>query len=238
MVLEGLRSRVQPYVERLARPFLPWRPDRLSYLALGLMIAAALFAALVRWTTPYLFLPVAILVFASGVFDVLDGEVARRTHRTSPRGDFVDHVVDRYADLVIVGGIALSSYVHPLLALGALVSLQLTSYMGTQAQAVGLGRLYSGLLTRADRLMLIAAAAFLEFDWSLPWPWAPAAPWSRFAGFGTTFSVLDVLMVYFVIAGQITAVARAHTVYRRLSSTPTSSADARSDSMVEPPAHR
>jgi archaetidylinositol phosphate synthase len=216
MVLEGYRARVQPYVARLARPFLGWSPNAVSGLAFALAAAAAGVAALVRWTGPLLFLPVAVLVFLSGLFDVLDGEVARATHRASRRGDLLDHVLDRYADLLIVVGIAVSGYADPVLALLALASLLLTSYMGTQAQAVGVGRLYGGWLARADRLVVLALAAFLEFDWSLPWPWAPGAPFVRFHALGLSFTVLDVAFLYFVIAGQATAIARAARAYRAL----------------------
>jgi len=222
MVLEGYRARLQPYIARMARPFYGWTPGQLSATALGLAVGAGVLAAAVRWTSPLLFLPVSVLIFLTGVFDVLDGEVARATHRTSVRGDFLDHVVDRYADLVIVVGIAASGYVNPVLALLALVSLLLTSYMGTQAQAVGQGRLYSGLLTRADRLVVLAVATFLEFDLSLPWPWAPDAPWARFSVSGIEFTVIDVALVYFVIAGQWTALARAVRIYRALPAAPDS----------------
>jgi archaetidylinositol phosphate synthase len=220
MVLESYRAKVQPYIARLARPFLGWTPSRLSLLALMLAVAAGGVALLVRWTTPYLFLAVALLVFLTGLFDVIDGEVARSTGRSSVRGDFVDHVFDRYSDVAILLGIAASGYANPIVALLALVSLLLVSYMGTQAQAVGLGRLYGGLLSRADRLVVIAVAAFLEFDWSLPWPWATSLPWSRFHVGGITFTVIDVALVYFVIAGQWTAIARAWKVYRALPSKP------------------
>jgi archaetidylinositol phosphate synthase len=220
MVLEGYRARVAPYLERMRRPFLAWAPARLSWTALACAAAAAGLSALVRWSTPLLFLPVAALIVLAGIFDVLDGEVARATGRTSVRGDVLDHVLDRYADVVLVLGFAASGYADPVLALLALASLLLTSYMGTQAQAVGQGRLYSGLLARADRLVVLAAAAFLEFDWSLPWPWAPDAPWARFEFYGIGFTVIDVAFVYFVIAGQWTAIARAVRVYRALPPSP------------------
>lgn len=216
MVLEGYRARLAPTIARLARPFLGWTPSGLSWLALVLAAVAAGVAALVRWSSPLLFLPVAVLIFLAGLFDVLDGEVARATHRTSARGDLLDHVIDRYADLFIVLGIAVSGFANPILALLALASLLLTSYMGTQAQAVGQGRLYSGLLSRADRLVVLAVATFLEFDLSLPWPWAPSEPWSRFHLFGFGFTVIDVAFLYFVIAGQWTALARAVRTYRAL----------------------
>jgi archaetidylinositol phosphate synthase len=216
MVAERYRRRFEPYIARLTAPFLGWEPDRLSALALGLCIAAALLALLVRFTTVYLFLPVSLLIFFGGVFDVLDGEVARRTGRTSLRGDLVDHVFDRYADVVVVLGIAASGYANPIVALLALASLLLTSYMGTQSQAMGQGRLYAGILSRADRMLLLPLGAFLEFDLSLPWPWAPTAPLSRISALGGTFTVLDVLFVYFIIAGQWTALARARSTYRAL----------------------
>jgi archaetidylinositol phosphate synthase len=216
MVLESYRERVQPYLRRMARPFLGWRPSQLSGTAIGLAAGAAALSAAVRWTTPWLFLPVSALIVLTGVFDVLDGEVARETGRASPRGDFLDHVLDRYADVLLVVGFAASGYADPVIALLALVSLLLTSYMGTQAQAVGRGRAYGGLLTRADRLIVLAAAAFLEFDLSLPWPWAPSAPWSRFHLGGFAFTVLDVAFVYFILAGQWTAFARARRTYREL----------------------
>jgi len=167
-----------------------------------------------------LFLPVSILTLLGGTFDVIDGEVARRTGRASARGDLLDHVLDRYGDMVLVLGIAVSGFVNPLLALLALVSLLLTSYMGTQAQALGQGRLYAGLLSRADRLVVLAAAVFLEFDWSLPWPWAVSEPWMRFHLSGIAFTVIDVAFVYFVIAGQWTAFSRARHVYRALPKNP------------------
>lgn len=220
MVLEGYRARFSAYIDRLARPFRSWDPNRLSWTALGCAAAAAAVAAAVRWTTPLLFIAVTILIFLSGLFDVLDGAVARSIGRTSVRGDFLDHVLDRYADLLLVVGIAASSFADPILALLALVSLLLTSYMGTQAQAVGVGRLYAGLLTRADRLVVLMAATFLEFDFSLRWPWAPSLPWQRFHVGGITFTVIDVALVYFIVAGQWTAIARALHVYRALPKSP------------------
>lgn len=216
MVTEGYRGRVQPYLDRLAKPFLGWSPNQLSVLAFGLCLAGALVAAGVRYTTPLLFLAVTFLIFFGGVFDVLDGEVARTTGRSSRRGDFLDHVLDRYADVLLLLGFAVSGFADPILALVALVSLLLTSYMGTQAQAVGLGRIYRGLLSRADRLLILAAAAFLEFDLSLPWPWAPTAPLSRIHAFGLTFTVIDLALVYFVVAGQFTALTRARSAYGAL----------------------
>ncbi|HEV2429530.1 MAG TPA: CDP-alcohol phosphatidyltransferase family protein [Thermoplasmata archaeon] len=219
-MVEGFRAWAARYLDRLSRPFLPWSPDRLSGISLMLSLLGGAFAASARWIGAPIFLLVAFLIFFGGVFDVLDGEVARRTGRSSPRGDLLDHVFDRYADLAIVLGIAASGYADPILALLALVSLLLTSYMGTQAQAVGSVRLYRGLLTRADRLILLTFGTFLLGDLALPWPWAPTAPFVRLSLAGVGFTVLDVVLAWFVIAGQWTALSRAWSTYRALPASP------------------
>ena len=216
MVAESGRARYHDYIARVSAPFMAWSPASLSVFALGLALAAGALAAATRWLGPYPFLVVCLLIFLSGLLDVIDGEVARATHRASLRGDFLDHVFDRYADVAILLGLAASGYTIPVLALLALVSLLLTSYMGTQSQAVGAGRLYGGALARADRILILTAVTFLEFDLSLPWPWAPAAPWAHFSWGGVGFTVIDAALVYFVVAGQLTAAWRARTVYRRI----------------------
>lgn len=216
MVLEGYRERLAPRIARLARPWLGWRPASLSALALGLTATAGVVALLVRYSTPLLFLLVAGLLFSGGVFDVLDGEVARQTGRSSRRGDLLDHVFDRYGDVAVVLGLAASGYAMPVLALLALVSLLLASYMGTQAQAVGVGRIYRGLLGRADRVVLLTVAAFLEFLFVVPWPWPPVVPLARFSFAHLSWTVFDLVFAWFVLAGNWTAVSRARSAWRAL----------------------
>ncbi len=215
MVLERYRGRVGPYLDRWVQPWLTWSPASLSWLGFGLLVAAGVLSFLTRYSTPYLFLPVAVLIFAGGAFDLLDGEVARRTGRASVRGDFLDHVLDRYGDVVVVLGLAASGFSITWLALLALVSLLLASYMGTQAQALGLGRLYRGLLGRADRLLLLSAVAFVEFLLVLP-PLVPGFSLARFTIAGVSLTVFDLLFVYFVVAGQWTVLSRARQIWAGL----------------------
>ena len=46
-----------------------------------------------------------LLVFFNALFDALDGALARALNIQSKRGDFLDHAVDRYADIFIITGI-------------------------------------------------------------------------------------------------------------------------------------
>tara|TARA_B100001113_G_C21083738_1_gene611107 strand:- start:151 stop:756 length:606 start_codon:yes stop_codon:yes gene_type:complete len=105
----------------------------------------------------------SLMVFLTAVFDALDGIVARERNLSSKRGDLVDHTLDRVADIIIVGGIALGPLVDITVGFGAIIGILMLSYMGTQAQAVGAGREYAGLLGRADRLVVLAIIPVIQY---------------------------------------------------------------------------
>ena len=105
----------------------------------------------------------SLMVFLTAVFDALDGIVARMRNLSSKRGDLVDHTLDRVADIIIVGGIALGPLVDVTIGFSAIIGILMLSYMGTQAQAVGAGREYAGLLGRADRLVVLAVVPIIQY---------------------------------------------------------------------------
>ena len=159
MTLDTLR----PVADRLLDPFvagakrLGLTPDAVSVLALLTAVgagAAFAFAAELR----LLYLLGAVLVLWNGIFDLLDGALARELDSQSDAGDLLDHVLDRYADILIISGLAAGVGQYAL-GLAAITGVLMTSYLGTQAQAVGLDRVYGGLLGRADRLALIGVVA-------------------------------------------------------------------------------
>ena len=114
----------------------------------------------------------ALMVFLTAVLDALDGMVARIREISSRRGDLIDHTLDRVADIIIVGGIALGPLVEITVGFAAIIGILMLSYMGTQAQAVGAGREYAGLLGRADRLVLLIMVPIIQYfsegyqDWN------------------------------------------------------------------------
>ena len=105
----------------------------------------------------------SLMVFLTAVFDALDGIVARMRNLSSKRGDLVDHTLDRVADIIIVGGIALGPLVDVTVGFSAIIGILMLSYMGTQAQAVGAGREYAGLLGRADRLVVLTVVPIIQY---------------------------------------------------------------------------
>ena len=102
-----------------------------------------------------------VMVVFNAVFDALDGALARDMGVANLRGDFLDHVIDRYADIFIITGIFAGGAASWPIGVFALTGVLMSSYLGTQAQAVGVGRFYGGILGRADRLVLIIIAGVL-----------------------------------------------------------------------------
>ncbi|WP_435078006.1 CDP-alcohol phosphatidyltransferase family protein [Halococcus sp. AFM35] len=168
MTLDQYRS----LADRLLEPFVGWAarvgltPNAVSALAFALASAAGVSYVLAGGESLW-YLVGAVLVGFNGALDLLDGALARRLETASRAGDLLDHVLDRYADIVLVVGLAVGIE-RELLGIVAVTGVLMTSYLGTQAQAVGLDRVYGGLLGRADRLALIglttALAAFVEFS--------------------------------------------------------------------------
>jgi len=200
MVLDKKRSLVDPLLTRFARVFSFLSPDVFTWIALLCAFAAATFF---YFSTPenellIWFLPIASLcVFLNGFFDALDGKLAKLHHLSSKRGDFLDHAIDRFADVFIVGGLALSPWCHLEFGFFAMIGMLLTSYMGTQAQAVGMNRLYTGLLGRADRLAVLIFAPVIQhilLRYNIPIIYG--------------FTLLDWVLIYLAIVGIFTAVQR------------------------------
>ncbi|MFC7175773.1 CDP-alcohol phosphatidyltransferase family protein [Halosegnis marinus] len=174
-------------------------PNGISVLAFAVATAAgASYWVADPGTLPYLL--GAVLVFCNGVLDLLDGMVARRTDTASAAGDLLDHVLDRYADIVVLVGLAGGTGEFAI-GLAAVTGVLMTSYLGTQAQAVGLDRVYGGLVGRADRLAIIgvvtAVAAFTT---------------AGYAG----LSLVGLLLVFFAVVGHLTALQRFYYAMRAL----------------------
>ena len=103
-----------------------------------------------------------ILIGIAGVLDALDGDLARHQGTSGPYGDFLDHTIDRVVDIGLIVAIGINSEfgVDLSLALGAALLTLMGSYMGTQAQSVGLGRIYGGF-SRADRMVITVVGMLL-----------------------------------------------------------------------------
>ena len=129
--------------------------------------------ALVFFPTGHLL--IGVLVITAFVFsDLVDGQMARMSGRTSRFGAFWDSTLDRIGDGAIFGGLALyfagpgDSYLYLCVSLYCVVMGSVTSYARARAESLGL-RADTGIAERADRLVAILVMTGLGAIFSLPW---------------------------------------------------------------------
>lgn len=156
---ETFRQLIRP----LARVLLAIRvrPDALTVVGWVLSLGAATLFALGYTKTAG-----AVMLFA-GLFDALDGAVARESNRMSSFGAFLDSTLDRLSESAIFVGIVFlyASSARPYEALLAGVAMTfslMTSY--TRARAEGLGfECEVGLLERAGRVVILSLFSLTGF---------------------------------------------------------------------------
>jgi archaetidylinositol phosphate synthase len=111
-------------------------PDHLTGLGLVAQIGAGACYALAAWNR-YALLGVIFCLALNWLGDSLDGTLARVREQLRPRyGFYVDHMVDSFGALALMGGLALSGYMHRGIAIGLLVAflmLSIQSYLATHA---------------------------------------------------------------------------------------------------------
>ncbi len=201
MALDSKREASDKYVEMVARPFSSLNPNLLS--ALSVVFAGAFAAAYLSSGDMLYLAPVFVMI--SAFFDAIDGKVARMRNLASKRGDLVDHFLDRVSDVLLSAGIGFSVFSHPAYAFLGLEGILLTSYMGTQSQALGVGRDYSGIVGRADRLLLIFIFSILQI----------VIPFS-YTIYGILITPSTVILLWFFFAGNFNAAQRFIRAYRKL----------------------
>jgi CDP-diacylglycerol--glycerol-3-phosphate 3-phosphatidyltransferase len=112
-----------------------------------------------------------VFVAAVGLCDTLDGELSRRTGRSSPLGAFIDSAVDRLSESLVLVGLYLyyrDSW-YGLLAIVALVFSLMVSYVRARAEGVG-RECKVGWFERPTRVLTLLVGAFL-----LGRTWMPVA---------------------------------------------------------------
>ncbi|MFP4591119.1 MAG: CDP-alcohol phosphatidyltransferase family protein [Halobacteriales archaeon] len=199
MTLERLRPLSDAVVDPVVRACLRLGVGPNGVSVFSFAIAAVAAVAFAR-NDPLAYLVGAALVAASGLLDLVDGSLARELEVASPTGDVLDHTLDRYADIALVGGLALGVD-RALIGFLAVTGVLMTSYLGTQAQAVEAGRLYAGVVGRADRIALIVLGAVVMAV-------APAAVGG--------LSPVGWLLVLLAVVGHLTAVQRFVALWRSL----------------------
>lgn len=142
-------------------------PTALSLINLALSIVAACVIAMGH------FVPGGVLVLVAGLFDLLDGAVARFTKRSTKFGAILDSTVDRVSEAAILAGLLVwyarqqasleevGLEIVLLLIFAVLVGSFLVSYLRARAEGLGL-QCQIGLFTRAERVIVLAIGLLVD----------------------------------------------------------------------------
>jgi archaetidylinositol phosphate synthase len=149
----------------------PWiNSDHLTLLGLAAQVMAGVSYALSAGDRHWLLAGILLLAL-NWLGDSLDGTLARVRHKQRPRyGFYVDHIVDSFGALALLGGLALSGYMHPYIALGLLIAfllLSIQSYLA--AYTLAEFRLSFWRLGPTELRILLAAGNLAVLRWPVIW---------------------------------------------------------------------
>ncbi len=143
------------------------RPNAITLVGFLLQVGVATLFALdqVRWGGGVLFIVAPM--------DALDGAVARASGTDGPFGAFLDSTLDRLSDAALILGLTAHSLQRGALLevglfLSALVAALMVSYTRARAEALNFS-CRVGLLTRLERILLVAALSALGLVTPLAW---------------------------------------------------------------------
>ncbi len=164
----------------------------------GIGVFFGILAGILYWesqNTRIFLILASIFYLTSGFFDALDGIVARLYGETTVFGGYLDSLLDRYVDAIILIAIVSAGLCNLFLGLVALVGSLLVSYSRARAEATGTKMETIGLAERAERTIILIVGSLVAIFY------------------------LDALNVSVAILGiltNITVFQRAHHVYKNL----------------------
>jgi phosphatidylglycerophosphate synthase len=155
-------------------------PNVLTFIGLVInSIAAILFGYATSQNYPRLFLYAGLVIIGAGIFDMVDGRVARATNQVTTFGGFFDSVIDRYSDVVLFFGLLVYyarevRFFYMLLVAFVMVSSLMVSYTRARAESL-IGSCKVGFMERPERVVLvIIGALFARWGAMAPVLWVLA----------------------------------------------------------------
>ena len=162
MLSDAVRKYSRKFLEPLARLISTTgvSPNVISVIGFLLMVGVAIVLA-----NGYLFLGGILIIFA-GIFDALDGMLARMMESTSRFGAFLDSTLDRFSEAIIYLGLFIyylgqNQQVELVLIYATVVGSLMVSYARARAEGIGVP-LKEGMFTRFERIFLLVVGLLLN----------------------------------------------------------------------------
>src|SRR6202012_1731903 len=135
-------------------------PNVLTFIGLLINVWAAFLFGAGR------FVYAGIVVIGAGLFDMVDGRVARETNRVTRFGGFFDSVLDRYSDLAVLVGLlvfyaSINRFFYVVLTAIVMTGTVMVSYTRARAENT-IPRCKVGFLERPERVVLVIIGALFN----------------------------------------------------------------------------
>ncbi|MBI2815321.1 MAG: CDP-alcohol phosphatidyltransferase family protein [Acidobacteria bacterium] len=162
MLTRGIGEGAQFVLERIVRALSLWRihPNVLTAIGLAINIVAAVLFGNGR------FFAAGLVVLGAGIFDMVDGRVARASNTVTSFGAFFDSVVDRYSDMALYMGLLVyyaraDRSLYVVLVGLVMAGSVMISYTRARAESL-IPSCKVGFLERPERIVLIVIGALMD----------------------------------------------------------------------------
>ncbi|MDP9268604.1 MAG: CDP-alcohol phosphatidyltransferase family protein [Acidobacteriota bacterium] len=142
-------------------------PNVLTFLGLVInVIAAVLFGFANADNQQRMFRYAGLVIIGAGIFDMVDGRVARATGQVTQFGAFFDSVIDRYSDVALFFGLLVyyaraNRFFYLVLTALVMVTSVMVSYTRARAESL-IGTCKVGFMERPERIVLIIIGALFN----------------------------------------------------------------------------
>src|SRR4051812_3960175 len=142
-------------------------PNFLTFIGLVINVVAAFLFGYAKGEDHWrFFLYAGLVIIGAGIFDMVDGRVARATNQVTVFGAFFDSVIDRYSDVALFFGLLVyyaraNRFFYIGLVAFVMVSSVMVSYTRARAESL-IGSCKVGFMERPERIVLIIIGALFE----------------------------------------------------------------------------
>jgi len=142
-------------------------PNVLTFLGLVInLVAALLFGYASGENQARLFRYAGLVIIGAGIFDMVDGRVARATGKVTSFGGFFDSVIDRYSDVALYFGVLVyfaraNRFFYLVLTAVVMVTSVMVSYTRARAESM-IGQCKVGFMERPERIVLVILGALFN----------------------------------------------------------------------------
>src|SRR4051812_49324839 len=142
-------------------------PNVLTFMGLVINAAAAVCFGLAQAENQRrMFLYAGLVIIGAGIFDMVDGRVARATGQVTTFGAFFDSVIDRYSDVALFFGLLVyyaraNRFLYVVVVAFVMTSSVMVSYTRARAESL-IGSCKVGFMERPERIVLVILGALFN----------------------------------------------------------------------------